>query len=69
MTGAARQVQQLPPEEVFTVLGSRRAGLTSAEVAERRLEVGRNSVEIPDPWKWVRQLRRQFTNFFPSRCW
>jgi len=64
VTGAARQVQQLPPEEIFAVLGSRPTGLTDAEVAERRLEVGRNSVEIPDPWKWVRQLRRQFTNFF-----
>jgi sodium/potassium-transporting ATPase subunit alpha len=64
MNGTARQIQQLAPEEVYESLGSRPEGLTEKEVAERRLEVGPNSVEIPDPWKWLRQLGRQFTNFF-----
>jgi len=61
---AAKQIQQLPPEEVFPTLASRPEGLSAPEVAERLLEVGRNTVEVPDPWKWLRRLRRQFTNFF-----
>jgi sodium/potassium-transporting ATPase subunit alpha len=59
-----RQIQNLGPEEVYSFLGSRREGLHEAEVAERLLEVGRNTVEYRDRWKHLRRLGRQFTNFF-----
>ena len=60
----ARQIQQLLPTEVYPALGSRPEGLNAAEVAERLLEVGRNTVEVADHWRWVRQLLGQFGNFF-----
>ncbi len=59
-----RQIQQLTPEEVYGFLGSRREGLTPGEVEERVREVGRNTVEVRDRWKWPRTLGRQFSNFF-----
>jgi sodium/potassium-transporting ATPase subunit alpha len=59
-----RQIQQLAPEDVFGYLGSRSEGLRPYEVEERIREVGPNSVEVRDPWKWPRTLLRQFTNFF-----
>jgi sodium/potassium-transporting ATPase subunit alpha len=59
-----RQVQQLTPDDVFGFLGSRREGLTPGEVEERVREVGRNTVEVRDRWKWPRTLGRQFSNFF-----
>jgi sodium/potassium-transporting ATPase subunit alpha len=59
-----RQIQQLIPDEVFGFLGSRREGLTPGEVEERVREVGRNTVEVRDRWKWPRTLARQFSNFF-----
>ena len=60
----ARQIQHLPPEEVYASLGSRPEGLSAREVDERLLEVGRNTFEVPDRLKWVRSLGKQFANFF-----
>jgi len=60
----SRQIQQLKPPEVFTVLGSRGEGLTESEVEERLRDVGPNSFEVSDRGKWLRSLIRQFTNFF-----
>jgi len=60
----SRQIQHLPPERVYSALGSCTQGLGGAEAAERLAEVGRNSVEFKDPWRLVRSLLRQFTNFF-----
>ncbi len=59
-----RQVQNLSAEEVFGFLHSSSEGLEDAEVAERLLEVGPNSVEVADRWRWPRSLARQFGNFF-----
>lgn len=59
-----RQIQQLAPDEVFGFLGSRNEGLQPEEVEERLREVGRNTVEVRDPWKWPRTMGRQFLNFF-----
>ena len=64
MNSQGRQIQQLPPEEVFRLLQTRPEGLLNQEVAERLLHVGRNSFEIPDRWKTVRSFAKQFTNFF-----
>ncbi|MBN2429685.1 MAG: cation-transporting P-type ATPase [Deltaproteobacteria bacterium] len=57
-------MQNLEADEIFRFLGSRQEGLNSAEIAERLREIGKNTVEVRDPWKWVRSLVRQFTNFF-----
>ncbi len=64
MNKATLQIQQLSPQRVYQVLGSRSQGLNSAEVEERLLHVGPNSFEVADPWKLVRSFCRQFTNFF-----
>ncbi len=61
---ATRQIQQLAPDEVCRSLGSRPGGLAPSEVEERLLEVGRNTVEVPDRRRWLRSLARQFGNFF-----
>ena len=58
------QIQNLPPGQVFSMLGSCPQGLDSDEAAERMSEVGRNSVEVRDPWRLARSLLRQFGNFF-----
>ncbi len=59
-----RQIQNLPVAEVYHALASDAGGLTPAEAADRLREVGRNSVEVSDPWRLLRSLMRQFTNFF-----
>lgn len=59
-----QQIQHVNPEEVYDQLDSRLEGLTANEVKERLLEVGPNTVEVRDRWKWVRTLTKQFTNFF-----
>jgi sodium/potassium-transporting ATPase subunit alpha len=59
-----QQIQHVTPDEVYGYLGSRPQGLTGHEVEERLLEVGKNTVEVRDRWKWVRTLTKQFTNFF-----
>lgn len=58
------QIQQLSSEEVFTVLGSSPQGLSPTEAEDRLREIGRNSIEVPDPWRQLRSLLRQLTNFF-----
>ena len=58
------QIHNLPPERVYAALESRPEGLTPAEAAERLHEIGRNSVEVADPWRHLRSLLRQFGNFF-----
>lgn len=58
------QIQQLEAEVVFSSIHSRRSGLNAGEILERTLELGKNNFEIKDPWKWVRNFSRQFTNFF-----
>lgn len=60
----ARQIQNLAPEDVFRVLGSRPEGLTANEIAERRRQVGINSLEVERKLWWLATLARQFTNFF-----
>ncbi|MEJ2526235.1 MAG: cation-transporting P-type ATPase, partial [Desulfuromonadales bacterium] len=60
----AQQIHNLPVERVFKLLGSSPEGLDSAEASERLQEIGRNSVEVRDPWRLVRNLLHQFTNFF-----
>ncbi|MGW8303068.1 MAG: cation-translocating P-type ATPase [Desulfobacterales bacterium] len=58
------KIQNFMPDEVFKVLTSRSDGLTAGEVQERLLQVGKNTFEVLDRWKWVRSLIKQFTNFF-----
>ena len=60
----ARQIQHAPPERVFRLLHSRPEGLDEAEVAERRRDVGPNTLEVAEKLRWLRILVRQFTNFF-----
>lgn len=61
---SAGQIHNLPPATVYAALESRPAGLTAAEAAERLHEIGRNRVEVADPWRHLRSLLRQFGNFF-----
>jgi len=58
------QIQQLSPEQVYAALESRFQGLSAPEAAERLREIGRNSVEIHDRWRHLRNLLHQFGNFF-----
>ena len=58
------QIPNLSASQALLSLGSSPEGLAAAEAADRLREVGRNSVEIRDPWRLLRSLLRQFTNFF-----
>lgn len=58
------QIQHLVPERVYSLLRSRKGGLTAAEVRELLLNVGPNAFEVTDRWKLVRSFSKQFTNFF-----
>ena len=58
------QIQHLTTEQVFTALHSSPQGLTQSEANERLNEIGRNSVEVRDPWRLARSLLRQLSNFF-----
>ncbi|MGE4580219.1 MAG: cation-translocating P-type ATPase [Desulfuromonadales bacterium] len=60
----SQQIHNLSVEHVFRSLGSGPEGLSSAEAHERLQEIGKNSVEVRDPWRLTRSLLRQFTNFF-----
>ncbi|MBW2478132.1 MAG: cation-transporting P-type ATPase [Deltaproteobacteria bacterium] len=60
----AQQIHNLPCERVFQLLGTGRQGLDNTEAAERLREIGHNSVEVRDPWRLMRNMLRQFTNFF-----
>ena len=58
------KVQSIPVEGVFVSLNARPEGLTAAEAASRRLEVGANTLEAKKKLWWLSSLVRQFTNFF-----
>lgn len=64
MRSGSRQIQQLLSDEVYTTLNTRADGLNDTEIQERLLELGPNTFEVKDPWKWTRNLFKQFTNFF-----
>lgn len=59
-----RQIQNLEPEEVYRVLHTRAEGLSDQEVAERFAEVGPNTLQKRRRLVWLKNLVRQFTNFF-----
>ena len=59
-----RQIQNLSVEKVYHALGSGVEGLDPVEATDRLNEVGRNCVEVRDPWRILRSLTHQFTNFF-----
>lgn len=60
----ARQIQNAPPAQVFRLLHSRPEGLNALEVAERRRNVGPNTLEARQRFQWLGILGRQFGNFF-----
>nr|WP_320014461.1 cation-transporting P-type ATPase [uncultured Desulfobacter sp.] len=64
MSSQGKQIQNLTPDRVYTLLETNPEGLHGDEVAERLLNVGRNSFDIPDRWKMLRNFAKQFTNFF-----
>jgi len=59
-----RQIQNIPPEQVYRFLHSRENGLSAHEVEERLNEVGLNVLEEAQRLVWLKSLARQFTNFF-----
>ena len=59
-----RQIQHLPPDRVVAALDTRPTGLTVSEAAERRAEVGANTIEVERRFWWLQSLAAQFTNFF-----
>ncbi|HEY9081227.1 cation-transporting P-type ATPase [Magnetovibrio sp.] len=59
-----RQIQNIPPEQVYRFLHSREGGLRAREVEERLNEVGLNTLEETRRLVWLKSLGRQFTNFF-----
>ncbi len=59
-----KQVQSLPYSEIFKFLHTRIEGLGNAETEERLRELGPNSIEIPEKGKWIKNIIKQFTNFF-----
>ena len=58
------QIQQLAIPEVYAYLQSRTGGLRDAEVRERLLETGPNSLEVPIRGRFLKTFLKQFTNFF-----
>ena len=60
----AGQIHEVAPERVFVLLRSRAAGLEPREVAERRAELGPNSIEVAQPHRRLRLLVKQLVNFF-----
>lgn len=64
MSSQGKQIQNLTPDRVYTLLETNPEGLHGEEVKERLLNVGRNSFDIPDRWKMLRNFGKQFTNFF-----
>ncbi len=59
-----RQIHNVAPKQVYALLHSRADGLDAAEVAERRRDVGANTLEVTERLRWLRILVRQFINFF-----
>ena len=64
MSSQGKQIQNLTPDRVYTLLETNPEGLHGEEVEERLLNVGKNSFDIPDRWKMLRNFGKQFTNFF-----
>lgn len=64
MTETARQIQQIPLEQIFSRLHTREQGLSLKEAQERLHHVGKNSIEVVDRTKTLRSFVKQFTNFF-----
>jgi len=60
----ARQIQNVPPNDVYNILHTHPEGLDPGEVTERRHEVGPNTLEGKRKLRWLQSLIRQFTNFF-----
>ncbi len=61
--GKATAWHAMQPEAVLAALGTTRAGLTSAEAAERLARSGRNELREPDPIRPLGILLRQFRSF------
>lgn len=59
-----RQIQNISPEQVCLFLHSRESGLSLAEVTSRLAEVGFNTLDKEKHFVWLKNLGRQFTNFF-----
>ncbi|HJL06459.1 MAG TPA: cation-transporting P-type ATPase [Polyangiaceae bacterium LLY-WYZ-15_(1-7)] len=59
-----RQIQNVPPDEVLSLLGSAAEGLTNEEAARRLKQVGPNVLSEPDRHAWLKALGRQLINFF-----
>jgi len=58
------QIQNAAPEQVYTLLQSRPAGLSAREVAERLAQAGPNALAARAGFRWPERLARQFLNFF-----
>lgn len=59
-----RQIQNFEPDHIFRLLQTREDGLHAHEVEERLAEVGPNTLEVTKSYVWLKNLGRQFTNFF-----
>lgn len=59
-----RQIQNISPDQVFRFLHTREDGLNLREFEERLAEVGLNSIEETKSFMWLKNLGRQFSNFF-----
>lgn len=58
------QIHNIAPEQVHRFLHTRADGLSAREVGERLDEVGLNTLEAERRFVWLKNLARQFTNFF-----
>jgi len=63
------QIHQLPPAEVYRALGTSPAGLTEAEVEERRGHFGPNILESEAKPRLLQHLLGQFTHFLALLLW
>lgn len=59
-----RQIQNISPAQVCIFLHSRESGLRPDEVTNRLAEVGFNTLDKEKRLVWLKNLGRQFTNFF-----
>ncbi len=59
-----RQIQNIDTAQVYRFLHTAEAGLSANQVSERLAEVGLNVLEEERRLLWVKNLARQFTNFF-----
>ena len=62
--GFHKQIQNIPPDQVYMYLHTRKDGLSAREVRDRLAEVGSNTLEKTKRFVWLKSLGRQFTNFF-----